>query len=442
LEAAFQQSLKPVTHLMGSLQELRMCWFGRAISKLAAFCICLITLVLVSGLFLAVRAGQQSTNSSNAVRQLGTIEGVSGKTITLKTDAGKEVPVQVLDAARIVRVEPGQKDLKNATRTEFDQLHIGDRILVRGMMSEDGQSLEAAAIIAIKKADIAQKQEQEREDWQKRGVGGLVSAVDPAANTVTISVATLGVTKKILIQLSKDTLIRRYAPDSVRFDAAKPGTINEIKIGDQLRALGNRNPDDNEVTAEAVVSGTFRNIAGTINSIDPADGTLSVMDLFTKKPVQVRFTTDSQIHKLPQMLAQMIAFRLKGAQAGGEQRGESSPGSQHPSGPPAAGAGRAAGPGEGSWRGGNGEGGHGSGDLQQMLNRMPAATLADFQRGDAVMLVTTLGAGTGPVTAVTLLGGVEPILAAAPHADQASFLSPWNIGGGSAAASGEAAGAP
>ncbi len=69
------------------------------------------------------------------------------------------------------------------------------------------------------------------------------------------------------------------------------------------------------------------------------------------------------------------------------------------------------------------------------MNRLPASTLADFQKGDAVMVVSTQGTDAGGVTAITMLGGVEAILAAAPagNAAQAMTLSPWSLGGGAPA---------
>jgi len=56
----------------------------------------------------------------------------------------------------------------------------GDRILVRGKLADDGKSVLAASVIAMKKADIADKQAHEREEWQKHGLGGLVSGIDAA----------------------------------------------------------------------------------------------------------------------------------------------------------------------------------------------------------------------------------------------------------------------
>jgi hypothetical protein len=79
---------------------------------------------------------------------------------------------------------------------------------------------------------------------------------------------------------------------------------------------------------------------------------------------------------------------------------------------------------------GNGMGGRSGGapDFQQMLSHIPASSLADLHKGDAVVLVSTEGtAGIG--TAIQLVSGVEPILQAAPNAGQAMMLAPWSLGG-------------
>ena len=76
----------------------------------------------------------------------------------------------------------------------------------------------------------------------------------------------------------------------------------------------------------------------------------------------------------------------------------------------------------------------GTPDIQQILNRIPPASLTDLQKGDAVMIVSSAGDGAGTVTAITLLAGVEPILTAAPNASQAMMLSPWSLGSGNAEA--------
>jgi hypothetical protein len=61
---------------------------------------------------------------------------------------------------------------------------------------------------------------------------------------------------------------------------------------------------------------------------------------------------------------------------------------------------------------------------------MPPATLADLQKSDAVMIVATQGTASSGATAITVLSGVDAILASSASSSQAMFMSPWNLGGG------------
>jgi hypothetical protein len=362
--------------------------------------------------------GTQEASPSPVVKAVGTVKLVAVNAITLTADSGSDVNILLQPSTRILRVPPGQKDLKDAAPIQVQDLQVGDRVLVRGKASDDGKSIVALSIVAMKKSDIDEKRARDREDWTKRSTGGIVSAVDAGSGAITISTVTLGGSKAVAIHTSKDTLIRRYAPDSVRFDDAKPGTLGQVQPGDQLRARGTRSADGSELTADEIVSGSFRNIAGTVASIDVSANTLSVMDLKTKKAVVVRITADSQLRKLPPEVAQRIAMRLKGAPPSPSQSGVPAgdrPAAPAESGePPAVGAAR-------SPRSG------GPPDLQQILSRVPAETLADLQKGDAVMIVTTQAAASGEVTAITLLSGVEPILTAAPSGSPGMTLPPWNL---------------
>lgn len=369
----------------------------------------------------ALGAPTASDQAPNAARPVGTFKSISGNNITLSTDAGGEVTVVVQEGARLLRVEPGQKDLKEAVPISLQELLPGDRILVRGQLAPDGKTVLASAIIAMKKASITEKQAREREEWRRQGVGGLISSVDPAADSIVITQQGMGEKKTVTIHLSKDTVIRRYAPDSIKFDDAKPARLEEIKPGDQLRARGARSADGSELAAAEIVCGTFRNIAGTISSVDASAHTITVQDIGTKKPVTLRITRDSQIRKLPPQMAQGIAMRLK--RAGPESQNA-------PAGAASAAQGARSGemqPSGGSvGAGGAGRNG-GGGDFQQALNRMPPATLAELQKGDAVMIVATEGGLSGEPSVITLLGGVEPILQASPNGNASTILSPWSL---------------
>jgi hypothetical protein len=355
----------------------------------------------------------------------------------LTTDAGSDVTVQVQDTTKLVRIAPGQKDLKDATPIQLPDVQPGDRILVRGKLADDGKSVLAVSVIAMKKADITEKQSREREEWQKHGFRGLVNSVAAASSTITV--ASAGDKKSVDVHISKDTILRRYAVDSVKFDDAKPAPLDQIKPGDQFRARGTRSADGADFTADEIVSGTFRNIAGTISAIDVSAGTITVQDLVSKKPITVKISGESQLRKLPPPMAQRIAARLK-ATSTESQSSSTTPsgaGSVANSGQASSSAAQQPGSsGGGGGSGGTGRSGGGAADLQQTINRMPAATLADLQTGDAVMVVATEGGANGVSIVITLLGGVEPILEASPKGSPSTILSPWSLssgGGGEAA---------
>lgn len=378
---------------------------------------------------------QEAAVGSASAKHIGAIKAIAGNVITLTPDSGPEIDITVEAAARLMRTAPGEKNLKNATPIQLRDLQVGDRILVAGKVADNTKAIIATSLVVMKWSDVEAHKEQDRQDWQTRGLGGLVRAVDPAAGTVTISVTSFGGAKTVVVHASKDTGIRRYAPGSMKFDAARPSTLQEIQPGDQLRARGNRSADGTELTADEIVAGSFRNVAGFVNSVDASAGTMSVQDLLSKKLVQVRVTSESQLHHLPPQLAQRIAMRLKTSLAGARS-GTSNPDAiaTSPQNTPGDGGGASSGepssPGEGANAGGGMGGGIRSGgapDFQQMLGRMPTMALTDLHKGDAVMIVTTQGTPSGEAAAITVLSGVEPILEAAPNGSQATMLSPWSL---------------
>jgi hypothetical protein len=381
--------------------------------------------VLAGLLPLAVAAQDAASPTVKPVMVLGTVQAVSGNTITVKSDAGVAMQVTVQDGARLLRVEPGQRTLAGASPFSLSDLQVGDRVMARGSMN--AQELAATLLVAIKGADIAQKQAQEREDWQKRGTGGLVKSVDPAAGTVTISTGQGG-NRTLVIHASATTILRRYAPGSVKFDEATKAPLDQIKAGDQLRARGPRSADGGTLEAEEIVSGSFRNLAGPVQAINGAGSTITVNDTATKKAVVITITPESEVKKLDPAVAQRVAMRLSG---GGANRPDGSPG--RPAGSPGAavppeGQGPAGSPGADRPAGVQARGA--GADFQQILARAPSITLKDLQKGNMVIVVATEGQSPESATAITVVAGVEPMLQASTSASQAMLSSTWNLGGG------------
>jgi hypothetical protein len=342
--------------------------------------------------------------TSALVSTLGTVTKIdaTARTLSVKTDAGQEYAVSLQAAATVQRIPPGQTDVAKAEAIALGDVAVGDRVLARGKV--DNLNVSATRLVVMSKGDIAKMQDAERADWDKRGVTGLVTAVAP--DSVTISVKNLTGAKQIAIVLAPKAIVRRYAPDSVKFSDAKTSTLAEVKIGDQVRARGDKTEDGSKVTAEEVVSGSFKTIAGVVLSIDAQEKVMQVRDLETKKPLTVKIIPDSSMKKFQPQDAQQIAVRLHPELAqGGGGRG-----------------------GRGGGRGGDGQGGRGGGDLQQLLDRSPAITVADLKVGDAIVVSSTVGASADKVTAISLVAGVEPIIT--KPGTQEMSLGDWNLAGG------------
>jgi len=350
---------------------------------------------------------------AQVMRYLGSITAISGDTLTVKTDAGDVHQVQVPTTAVLKRIAPGEKDLSKAEPLDYSGLAVGDRVLVTLDPNATGGTPQAARIIAIKQADVAQKQEAENAAWNE-GVHGLVKSVDATTGVIVVATRVGPVTKDVTVNTTSATVLKRYAPGSVVFEQAQPAPIGVIHPGDQLWARGTKTPDGTAIAADGVISGTFRSIPGTVISTDTAASTVTVKDLSTKKPVTVRVTADAQMRRLDDNVATMLAARLKGNPAGGGRGANSG------------GAGTSGGNGGGQ-RSFNQRGGAGAGrmDLETILDRAPEIQLGALKKGDAVMIVATEDASG--LSAVKLLAGVEPLLEAPEAAD---LLSSWSLSSG------------
>lgn len=351
----------------------------------------------------------------------GTVTKVeaAGSSLTLKTDAGQEMTVTLQPRTSFRRVAPGATDLSKAEPIEFGQIKTGDRVLARGRI--ENQTVAATLVVVMTQGDIAKKQEADQADWTARGATGLVTAV--TSDSVTISVRTLAGVKPMVLTPAPDAIIRRYAPDSVNFQDAKPSGLAEIKTGDQVRARGDKSTDNSKMSAMEIVSGNFRTMAGVILSINAAANELQVRDLDAKKPLTVKLVTDSSVKKIQPALAQRIAVQLHGDAPGagqGRGRGDAEPGRAGGQADSPVGGRR------GDFARGGGRGGNT--DVQSMLDNSPNITIADLKVGDAIVVSSTVGATAGKITAIKLLAGVEPILT--KPGTQEMSLGSWDLGGG------------
>jgi hypothetical protein len=359
-------------------------------------------LTALSGGVLAQMQPAQSTAAPHSqVAGMVTAVDAQANQVSLKSDKGDAVAVTITEKTLVLHLPPGENDVTKGTKMALSGLGAGDRVVAFYRGPADQKAIQATSLVVRTKADLALIAQKEQEDWQKRGTSGTVAAIDATAKSLTMKAGQ----RSLAVVASEKTEFLRYAPDSAKFSDAKPSSFAEIKVGDQVRVLGDKTADGATIKAEKALSGAWRQFAATISTINAAAGEIVIKDLASKKALTVRVVPDTTMKKLPETTAAVLARRY--GPGGGQLDAQ-------------AGLGRA-----GGQRGGGG----GGGDIGQMLDHLPAMPLSELKRGDAIMISTTQGSDPGRVTAVMLLAGVEPLLTASPNATR-DIMSGWNLGGG------------
>src|SRR5690606_38883650 len=133
--------------------------------------------------------------------------------IVLKTAAGS-LDVVISAATEFKKVPPENPSLKSAGASSIGDVAVGDKLLVTGVFGDSKTTLPARAIYLMSSSDIAQKQAKETERWATRGISGRVSAVNTAANQVTIDVRGLMNTTSVVISAKDTAIYKRYKRDS------------------------------------------------------------------------------------------------------------------------------------------------------------------------------------------------------------------------------------
>jgi hypothetical protein len=196
-------------------------------------------------------------------------------------------------------------------------------------------------------------------------------------------------------------VFKRSAPGSVRFSDARGSTFADLRVGDQVRVLGNRGADGTRVAAEQVVSGSFQMVSGAVKSVE--GNTVTLVDNETQKPIVVSVGPDAMVRRLPTETAARLAMRSRGPGAPGAGQARRPGANAAPNG-----AGRAAGP-----------GGPGAQTLQELLERLPALPLDQIKPGEQVAVSSAKPDDPTRLTAVVLVAGIEPLLEARPRGGRA-----------------------
>ena len=408
---------------------------------------CFAGILFATGVVLAHAAAQEPGGAAPATAKptehvLGTITAIdaAAQRITVKDDkSGTEYPISLAEARTLLRVQPGAKNVSNATRITAADLASGDRVDIRGFKDETvPNGIAARSVILMSARDLQRAHQAEEAAWQN-STAGRVTSVDPANGTISITTRTAEGTQAVTVHTSDAVKFTRYSPDTPKVPAASQ--IADIETGDQVRIIGQKSADGTSITAEKVYSGAFRTIPAVVSSISPDGKQITLKDLQTKQDIPVELASDSSIRKLPPPMAMMLARRFNpnfrpattdGGSAGAPGgRSDSSGVSSAPGAggaPPMANADQHSG---GNWQGGAGGGGGGmragGGDISRLLERAPEISVSDLKPGDAVVVSGAAPKGKPGLIATSVIAGVEPIFQSAPPRQGQSFSADWSL---------------
>ena len=364
---------------------------------------------------IAVGNAQMPANVSSATQVaqkhlIGEVTAIdpAANLITVKTDAGGSVSIVVNADTKYRRLPAAQTNLATAETITSADVKVGDRVLIPG-----GAGLAAGAaarqVIVMAREAVAPRREQQRDDWRTRGVNGRVLAIDAAKKEITIESRSREGAQSLTVATGATTRIRRYAPGSIRPDDAVAGTFADIRVGDQLRALGNR--EESRVTAEEVISGSVTRMMGTVEKIDTSRNEVVVKDSQSGKMVIVALLPKTTLRRVPADFAETLermqqrrgdnenlteaqraAQREQRAARRRERGNEATP---------------AAGTPAGENRPGTRPGGR---NPQQMMENFPVITVNELKKGDAVMIAATGTNDAARLTAASLVTGDAEII--------------------------------
>jgi hypothetical protein len=141
------------------------------------------------GIFLIALLATAAVQAQQGKSFVGTVSSVKpdGAEFEVKPDGGESpaVTVKITSATMAQQVAPGETTLKNAVAASAADLRTGDRVLV----TMDAGGAEARRIVIMSGAELGRRDAADREDWNRRGLSGVVAGKQ--GDTITLRARTM-----------------------------------------------------------------------------------------------------------------------------------------------------------------------------------------------------------------------------------------------------------
>lgn len=341
----------------------------------------------------ALTAFAQTTAAPDRVVGVVTAVDKASNQISVKADSGETKAVVVTATSALLRMPPGETAPQKALKISLEEVVAGDRLFARGGFTGDGKTLEARQVVVSSAAAISAQAQPQQTNPRGRPMAGRIARVDVNKKEITLQPrGREGVTPPTIV-VSDATRFFRYAPDSMDIKHASHSSLSQMREGDQLRALGERSEDGTRFTATEVIAGSMTRTIGEVVSVDAARKELTLKNN-EGQTITVAIGDRSTLRRVTPEVAATFATRPgrgEGPQGRPNDRGERRE--------------RPAGETSEARRGGGGRAGRAGRGFQQILEGLPAISLTELKKGDAVFVSGSEGSDASRMTAIMLITG-------------------------------------
>jgi len=346
-------------------------------------------------------ASQTSAAQSRIVGEVTAVDKTANQ-VTIKSDTGESITVVTNEASSVLRLPAGETSAQKATKITLADIAVGDRLFARGTVTAGGKSVAASQVVVSSAAVAAaatQDPGQQRVEARNRGLNGRITALNSDKKEISVQSRSRDGLGTITIQTSDGTRYFRYAADSMDIKHASRSSFEGLKVGDQLRALGDTNEDGTRFTANEIISGLMGRAGGQVSAVNPAANEITIKNTQTGQTITVAFGSRSSLRRV----SAEDAASFEASRPTQPNRPDR----------PAAVAGQPDRPRERSARApeeerrpaGEERRPRASRGFQEMIENLPAIKVTDLKKGDTVFVSGTQGAVPARMTAITLVTG-------------------------------------
>jgi hypothetical protein len=334
---------------------------------------------------------QASAAQSRIVGEVTAVDKATNQ-VTIKADSGESILIATSDTSSVLRLPAGETSAQKALKITLGDIAVGDRIFAKG--AGGGNPVVVSQIVVsggAVSAAVSPDPARQRAD-RARGLNGRIAALNPDKKEVSVQSRSREGVGTITILTSDGTRFFRYAPDSMDIKDASRSSFAGLKVGDQLRALGDTNEDGTRFTANEIISGLTARTGGQVIAANSSSNEVTIKNN-QGQTITVAIGGRSKLRRVStEDVASLEANRParpdRPAATAGQppaQDGRPRERRERP-------AGEERGP-----RAGRG--------IQEMIENLPAIKVSDLKKGDTVFVQGTQGADPAHVTAIMLLTG-------------------------------------